>query len=156
MKVVVAESCLTLCDPVHHRPPGSSVLGLLQARILKRVPFPSPGDLPNPGIKPRSPALQADSLPSQPLGKSKVAQGLKNRLPVQETRVRPLIREDLTCPKQLSCVPQLWSLCSGAQLLRPKLPRPQPTEREVTTLRGQHTATQSSPCLPAREKPVQH
>ena len=31
--------------------------------------FPSPGDLPNPGIKPRSPALQADSLPSGPPGK---------------------------------------------------------------------------------------
>ena len=29
-------------------------------------PFPSPGDLPNPGIKPRSPALQADSLPAEP------------------------------------------------------------------------------------------
>ena len=33
------------------------------------LPFPSPGDLPNPGIKPRSPALQADALPSEPLGK---------------------------------------------------------------------------------------
>jgi len=33
------------------------------------LPFPSPGDLPNPGIKPRSPALQADSLPSEPPGK---------------------------------------------------------------------------------------
>ena len=32
-------------------------------------PFPSPGDLPNPGIKPRSPALQADSLPAEPQGK---------------------------------------------------------------------------------------
>ena len=32
-------------------------------------PFPSPGDLPNPGIEPRSPALQADSLPSEPPGK---------------------------------------------------------------------------------------
>ena len=31
------------------------------------LPFPSPGDLPDPGIKPRSPALQADSLPSEPL-----------------------------------------------------------------------------------------
>ena len=30
------------------------------------LPFPSPGDLPNPGIKPRSPALQADALPSEP------------------------------------------------------------------------------------------
>ena len=32
-------------------------------------PFPSPGDLPNPGIEPRSPALQADSLPAEPQGK---------------------------------------------------------------------------------------
>ena len=32
-------------------------------------PFPSPGDLPNPGIEPRSPVLQADSLPSEPPGK---------------------------------------------------------------------------------------
>ena len=34
-------------------------------------PFPSPGDLPNPGIKPRSPALQADSLPAESQGKPK-------------------------------------------------------------------------------------
>ena len=34
-------------------------------------PFPSPGDLPNPGIKPRSPALQAESLPAEPQGKPK-------------------------------------------------------------------------------------
>ena len=33
--------------------------------------FPSPGDLPNPGIEPRSPALQADSLPAEPQGKPK-------------------------------------------------------------------------------------
>ena len=33
------------------------------------LPFPSPGDLPDPGIKPRSPSLLADSLPSDPLGK---------------------------------------------------------------------------------------
>ena len=44
-----------------------TVHGILQARILE--PFPSPGDLPNPGIKPRSPALQADSLPAEPPGK---------------------------------------------------------------------------------------
>ena len=34
-------------------------------------PFPSPGDLPTQGIKPRSPALQADSLPAEPAGKPK-------------------------------------------------------------------------------------
>ena len=69
VKVLVAQSCLTLCNPVDCSPPGSSVLGILQARILERVAIPSPGDLPNPGIKPRSPALQADSLPAEPLGK---------------------------------------------------------------------------------------
>ena len=46
-------------------PPGSSVYGILQARILEWVAFPSPGDLPDPGIEPGSPALQADSLPSE-------------------------------------------------------------------------------------------
>ena len=44
---------------------------ILQARLLKGLPFPSPGDLPNPGIKPSSPTLQADSLPSEPPGKPK-------------------------------------------------------------------------------------
>ena len=34
-----------------------------------RLPFPSPGDLPDPGIEPRLPALQADALPSEPPGK---------------------------------------------------------------------------------------
>ena len=34
-------------------------------------PFPSPGDLPNPGIEPGSPALQVDSLPAEPQGKSR-------------------------------------------------------------------------------------
>ena len=55
-------SCPTLCDP-DWRPPGSSVHGILHARVLEWVPCPTPGDLPNPGIKPRSPAVQADSLP---------------------------------------------------------------------------------------------
>ena len=49
--------------------PGSSIHGILQARILEWVPFPSPGDLPNPGIEPRSSALQADSLLSETQGK---------------------------------------------------------------------------------------
>ena len=45
--------------------------GILQARILEWVPFPSPGDLPNPGIEPRSLALQADPLPAEPPGMPK-------------------------------------------------------------------------------------
>ena len=39
---------------------------------LSGLPFPSPGDLSNPGIKPGSPALQADALPSEPLRESKL------------------------------------------------------------------------------------
>ena len=57
-EVRVTQSCLTLCDPIDY-----SVHGILQ------LPFPSPGYLPNPGIKPRSLALQADSLPVEPPGK---------------------------------------------------------------------------------------
>ena len=59
--VRVTQSCPTLCDPMDY-----TVHGILQARRLEWVAFPSPGDRPNPGIKPRSPALQADSLPSEP------------------------------------------------------------------------------------------
>ena len=48
---------------------------ILQARILDWVPFPSPGDLPNPGIKHRSPTLQADSLLTEPPGKPSLDYG---------------------------------------------------------------------------------
>ena len=54
----------TLCDPMDH-----TVHGIFQARILEWVAVPSPGDLPNPGIKPWSPELQADSLLTEPQGK---------------------------------------------------------------------------------------
>ena len=50
--------------------PGSSV-GSFQARILEWVAILFSGDLPNPGTEPRSPTLQADSLPSEPPGKPK-------------------------------------------------------------------------------------
>ena len=67
MKMLVAQSCLTLCDPMDCNPLGSSVHGILQARILEAIPFSR--DLPNPGIEHGSLALQADSLPSEPPGK---------------------------------------------------------------------------------------
>ena len=52
-----------------YSPPGSSVHGISQARYWSGQPFPSPGDLPDPGMGPGSPALQADSLWSEPPGK---------------------------------------------------------------------------------------
>ena len=45
------QSCLTFCNPMDHSPPGSSVHGILQERILEWVLCPPPGDLLNPGIK---------------------------------------------------------------------------------------------------------
>ena len=45
-------------------------LGFSRQEYWSGLPFPSPGDLPNPGIKPGSPVLQADALPSEPSGKS--------------------------------------------------------------------------------------
>ena len=51
------------CDPMDCSLPGSSVHGISQARILKRVAISSPGDLPDPGIEPVSSALQVDSSP---------------------------------------------------------------------------------------------
>ena len=50
---------------------AAPILGRVQATIVEWVAFLSPGDLPNPGIEPRSPALQADSLPAEPPGKPK-------------------------------------------------------------------------------------
>ena len=66
VKVKVAQSCLTLCDPMDY-----TVNGILQARILECIAFPFSRGLPNPGIKPRFPALQVDSLLAEPKGKPK-------------------------------------------------------------------------------------
>ena len=71
--MLTAQSCPTLCNPMNYSPPGSSVHGILQVRILVvgGVTIHSPGDLPKPEIESRSPALLADSLPSEPPGKPK-------------------------------------------------------------------------------------
>ena len=67
--------CLTLCDPMDGTPPGSSVREILQARTLKWVAILFSRDLPDPGIEPRSPALQAGSLLPEPPGKPEVTHG---------------------------------------------------------------------------------
>ena len=48
----VAQLCLTLCDPMDCSPPGSSVHGIFQARILEQFVFPSPGDRLDLGVEP--------------------------------------------------------------------------------------------------------
>ena len=69
MKERVSPSCPTLCDPmdIAHQSPLS--MGFSKQEYWSGLPFPSPGNLPNPGIKPTSLALQADSLQSEPPGK---------------------------------------------------------------------------------------
>ena len=49
---------------IAHQPPLS--MGFSRQEYWSGLPFPSPGDLPNPGTEPGSPALQADALPSEP------------------------------------------------------------------------------------------
>ena len=56
----------TLWTVVHQAPPS---MGFPGQEYWRGLPFPSPGDLPHPGIKPGSPTLQADALTSEPPGK---------------------------------------------------------------------------------------
>ena len=65
----VAQSCSTLCNLVDYSPLGSSVHGILQARILEWVAISFSRGSSRPRIEPRSPALQADTLTSEPPGK---------------------------------------------------------------------------------------
>ena len=71
VRVKSLQSCPTLCNTTDCSPPGSSVHGDSQARILEWVamPFPPSGNLPDPGIEPvslMSPAWEAGSLPLAP------------------------------------------------------------------------------------------
>ena len=65
LKVKVAQSCPTICGPM-----GYTVHKNLQAGILEWVAVPSPGDLPNPVIKPTSPALTSGFFTTEPPEKS--------------------------------------------------------------------------------------
>ena len=69
---LAVKSHLTPCNPMECSPLGCFVHGILQARILEWIAFPSLVDLHDPRIDPGSPALQEDSLPSEPPGKPRV------------------------------------------------------------------------------------
>ena len=62
------QSCPTLCNPIAHQGPLS--MGFSRQENWSQLPCPLPGNLPDPGIKPPSPALQADSLPLSHQGRS--------------------------------------------------------------------------------------
>ena len=68
----VVQPCLILCDPmdcIAYQAPLS--MGSSRQEYWSGLPFPSPGDLPDPGIEPGSPTLQVDALPSEPPGKER-------------------------------------------------------------------------------------
>ena len=64
-----AQSSPTFCKPMGCSPEAPLSKGFSRREYWSGLPFPSPGDLPTPGIEPGSPALQADALPSEPPGK---------------------------------------------------------------------------------------
>ena len=68
---------------VAYQPPLS--MGFSRQECWSRLPFPSPGDFPNPGIEPGSPALEADALPSEPPGKLILLQWVRPNFPIHET-----------------------------------------------------------------------
>ena len=68
VKLLVTQSCLTLCNPMDYSLPGFSVHGDSPDKKLEWVAIPFSKRSAHPGMEPRSPALQADSLPGEPPG----------------------------------------------------------------------------------------
>ena len=66
----VAQSCTTLVTPWTVTSQALLSMGFPRQKYWSGLPFPPPGDLPNPGTEPKSPTLQADTLASEPLGKT--------------------------------------------------------------------------------------
>ena len=77
--------------------------------------FPSPGDLPNPGIKPRVPALQADYVPTEPPGKLTISQSLLKFMSIES--VMPSNHFILCCPLLLPSVLRSISIFSNESAL---------------------------------------
>ena len=69
-KSEVTQSCPTFCNPMDYGYEAPPSMGFSRQEYQSGLPCPSPGDLPNPGTESRSPALQADALPSEPPGGS--------------------------------------------------------------------------------------
>ena len=88
VKVKATQSCPTPCDPMDY-----TVRRILQARILEWVTVPFSRDLPNPGTEPRSPALQADSLPAEPHGKPSANRCIKRKISKERDRGRQRDKE---------------------------------------------------------------
>ena len=90
-------------------PPGSSIHGVVSRQeYWSGLPFPSPGDLPNPGIEPRSPALRADALPSEPLEICSPTLLYWNNLKAHQQYSRQICGR---CGRQNKAKTQMFTLC---------------------------------------------
>ena len=72
VKVLFAQSCPTLCDPMDVACQDPLSMGFPRQEYWSGLPFPPPGNLPDPGLEPTSPVsptLQVNSLPTEPSGK---------------------------------------------------------------------------------------
>ena len=118
-EVLVSQSCPTLCNAMDST--SSSVMEFSKQEYWNGLPCPSPGDHSDPRIKPGSPTLQADSLPSEPPGKPSFPRkkGLK---PKSETTTDPNQTH-----LQFSSVTESGPTLPPQALQHTRLPYPSPT-----------------------------
>ena len=112
VKVLVTQSCLTLFDSMDCSLPGSSVHGILQARILEWVAISFPRGSSQPRMKPRSLALWADSLPWEPPGKP-------HQLVVMQSATKLLVAmrsAQRHCKSAYKCRRLLFRICAKSCL----------------------------------------
>ena len=97
LKMKVAQLCLTLCES----------MGFSRPEYWSEQPFPSPGDLPNPGIKPRSPSLKVNSSPAEPQGVGSLSL-LQWAFPIQELNQGLLHRRWILYQLSIREAPYKW------------------------------------------------
>ena len=100
VKVKVAHSCPTLCDPMNCGVPGSSVHGILQARVLEWVAVPFSRGSFDPAIECTFSTLPVDSLPSEPPGKPKKT-GMGNLSVLQGNFLTQELNRDIRLCRQI-------------------------------------------------------
>ena len=104
--VCVLSRGLSLCDPIDGAPPGSSVHGFSRQEYWSGLPFPTPGDLPHPGIRPvslASPALAGRFLSLAPPGKS-----LSRKVEVLVAQLCPTLCDSMDYSPPGSSVPGIF------------------------------------------------
>ena len=78
MCVLVSQSCVTLCDPMDCSPPVPLSMGFTRQEYWSGLPFPSPGDIPDPGTEPEFPELAGRFFTEPPQKPQKNANLLEN------------------------------------------------------------------------------